>query len=646
MNIRFNFKDNFYNYQQIDKEEIEKLTFLLTNIKGDFLNLGFDENSIKSEGLNIFNQKENSTFKIIDSIKPQGLETDLVEFEGFKVKRNFKSKFSEILVENNDNPSLNTIETSTSDSFYLGPTGGLIYDIENFNGYINIDLDMRKSEDYDKWGRNYRSYKKDQILIIEYTKIKEDKTEYKLYLGIKTVNFDYKILDKWFEKEYPYSKKRNSLSKMYINRYLEINIYDKKRIFFGSGFSENEVLEQINLLEKHQEEIINFDKEIYHDLTKDIEFLKPISQNVSVAYKLSNNAIYNFILHDKETKNKLGSVAGLPWFNQVWTRDELVGIRAFINNSEYNLVKERLYFYINNIDKETGLLNRLNIKGSLSSADGVFWLAKRIGDFIFHLTEKNHLNEIFTREELKDIYNKLYSSFNKIATNYWDLNKELLKVKNGDSWMDTIEVDFPIDIQVQFLEFVNILEILSNILKLEENNKFAEFCFLLKNQIKNKFYSDYNLYQEAEKKQITSNIFLAYYIYPDLFTLDEWEKIIDNALLHLYNSWGSISTLSHKDKNYHENYTGENNESYHCGDSWYWINNITAIVLNDLNEKKYRKYISKIISSSTQDILKFGCIGFSSEISSSIKQKAEGSLIQLWSSSTYLEMIDKIFIKK
>ena len=38
-----------------------------------------------------------------------------------------------------------------------------------------------------------------------------------------------------------------------------------------------------------------------------------------------------------------------------------------------------------------------------------------------------------------------------------------------------------------------------------------------------------------------------------------------------------------------------------------------------------------------------GAIGFGSEVSSSSTQRAEGCFAQAWSSTTYIEMIDKIF---
>jgi len=60
-------------------------------------------------------------------------------------------------------------------------------------------------------------------------------------------------------------------------------------------------------------------------------------------------------------------------------------------------------------------------------------------------------------------------------------------------------------------------------------------------------------------------------------------------------------------------HTGENNESYHNGDSWFWINNLAAICLYRLDRKKYKKYIDKIIEASTKEILWQGAIGHHAE---------------------------------
>jgi len=635
MKITYNLKDQDFSYEQNDLNEILKSNFLLTNSKGDFLNLGVKNNSSKFQGFNYCDQKSLEIFKIFDEINIENLEVEEVIYSGYKIERKYSSKF---IKEDNKN-------LETKDSFYLGPTGGFIYEIENYEGDISIDLDSRLQFDFDKWGRDYKTYKENGLIITEYTKISKNIPEYKLYFIIKSQNFSYDLIENWIEKEYSYSKLRNTEYNLFIYRLLKMNISGSKKIFFGASTSKEDAINQISLLEKHGDELINFDNELFNELTKSKNFKKPISRDLDIAYKLSNNAIYNFFNKSLDKGNlKSGFFAGFPWFSKVWTRDELVGLRSFINNEEYYLVKQRIFYYIDSINEETGLIKRIDEKGSLESCDSVFWLAKRIGDLIFKLEKDNKFKEVLSFNEIRIIYDKLNFAFKKITQNYWDKKNELLSVKDGDSWMDTIPAQFPLDVQVQFLEFISILAQLASILnRYKDANYFLDFENGLREDIRDKYFRNNQLFNEAYSDDLRSNVFLCYYFYPQLFFKKDWENIFDNALKKLKTSWGGISSLSKDDKRFISNYSGEKNESYHNGDSWYWINNLTAIVLNDLNEKKYREEIRNILFSSTKDILKMGTIGYGSEISSSSSQKAEGCLAQLWSSTTYLEMIDNLF---
>ncbi len=635
MKITYKLKNQITSYEEKDSIEVLKSNFLLTNSKGDFLNLGIQKNSSKFQGYYYCNSQTLEMFKLLDEIILKDLEIDEVEYSGFKVVRKFNSKFI-----SQDDKKENTI-----DSFYLGPTGGFIYEIKNYEGDLFIDLDIRKQFDFDKWGRDYKIYKENGIIIVEYTKSNQESEDYKLFLAIKSQNFLYKLIEKWEEKNYEYSKIRNTESKLFIFKLMKIQIQNSKKIYFGASKSKEEALNQISLLEQHELELKSFDKDIFTELTKNKNFKKLISKDLDLAYKLSNNAIYNFFNENLDKRNlHSGSFAGFPWFSKVWSRDELVGLRAFINNDEFHLVKERIFFYINAINNDTGLIKRIEENDSLESADSIFWLTKRIGDLIFKLEKTNKLKDILSIEEIRYIYLRLNFSFTKIIETFWDKENELLTAKNGDSWMDTIDINFPLDIQVQFLEFISILSYLAKILdKTEENKHFEDLEKGLIANIRTKYFKNGNLYNEPFSDDLRSNIFLSYYFYPQLFVKNDWELIFDNALKKLKTSWGGISSLSKDDTRFLENYSGEKNESYHNGDSWFWTNNLAAIALNDLNEKKYREIIRDILYSSTKDILKRGTIGYGSEISSSSNQKAEGCLAQLWSSSTYLEMIDSLF---
>ncbi|HLC65627.1 MAG TPA: amylo-alpha-1,6-glucosidase, partial [Candidatus Nanoarchaeia archaeon] len=86
---------------------------------------------------------------------------------------------------------------------------------------------------------------------------------------------------------------------------------------------------------------------------------------------------------------------------------------------------------------------------------------------------------------------------------------------------------------------------------------------------------------------------------------------------------------------------GENPKSYHNGDSWFWLNNLAALVMYGVDKKKFKQDIDAIIKSSTEDILWNGAIGHHSELSSASTQKAEGCLAMAWSSAMFVELIEE-----
>ena len=676
MRISYSFPSQIYSYSQKDNNELSKLNFLITNSKGDFINLGVEKNSSKFYGLNVCKNETLEIFKFIEEITPVGLEAIEVVNEGYRVIRKFKSGYTEqtetIVVEEEtrkdhlfgERGDLKydeegklieevSIESNNKpyDIFYLGPSGGMVYEIFNFEGSLLIDLDMKLRDDFDTLGREYEIDNENGIIFVEYTKKDQNnEIKYKQYLGVKAVNFSYEILGQWVEKFYSYSKIRNSLYNWYVYRFLKVNVNEKKRIIFGAGFSKEEVIKQIELLDVHQDELMGFQRQFYEELSSEDIFEKPLTQDVSVSYKLSKSAMYHFMnMELNNSEHPAGAFAGYPWFSDVWARDELVSLRSFINMKEEKIVRQRLDHYLNQIDKETGGINILQNRISNKSCDATFWLAKRLEDFFFYLAEKGRLSELYNEDEIKEIYHKLTGAFAKIIKTNWDYDEELLKVKYADSWMDTVEWKFPLEVQVQFMEFVSFLAFLSDLVgERGETDKYLDFEEGMREKIRVTYLKNWRLYNDVGliEEVHNSNVFLAYYIYPDLFKREEWERIVDNALKVMRTSWGGISSVSKKASCFKENYTGETNESYHRGDSWYWINNLCAIVLNDLNEKKYRRDISKILLSSTSDILKKGTIGYGSEVSSASEQRAEGCLAQMWSSATYIEMVDKIFGKR
>ncbi len=143
---------------------------------------------------------------------------------------------------------------------------------------------------------------------------------------------------------------------------------------------------------------------------------------------------------------------------------------------------------------------------------------------------------------------------------------------------------------------------------------------------------------------IRPNIFIAAYVYPELLTKEEWETCFENALESLWLEWGGLATIDKSNPLYTDIYTGEQNiKSYHRGDSWFWVNNLAALVLYKLNNKKFNENIKKIIEASTEDILWKGCIGCHAELSSAKELTSHGCFNQAWSNAMFIEMVDEMF---
>lgn len=615
--------NNQTNQSQTFENNDQNLNFILstnTENNNSWINFGINKNTTKFQGQVLENNKNLTLYKTIDEIKIDQTQNNTnqtveeVEYTGIKIKKQIKIN-----------------ETTHIHSYKYSEFNTLIFTTNNIEKELILELDCRELNDYTDNERIYEIYEK-EIKTNEktnnYTIIKYNKNnKYQLYLAIENKNIEITQLNNWIKKSYDYSKIRNTSDEdLYIFQALKFkptNKENNKEIFISSGFSENEVINNI--------------KKTKTNFSKTQIKIEKISENkkVNLAYNLAQNALTQF-------KIQKGNKAGFLWFNQVWTRDELSSLNYEIENKNYKQVKETINKYIQLIG-ECGLIPIIQEKGALNSPDGLFWLGKRLNDFIKQLEKSEEVENYLSTKELEEILEKLEKAFDCLFTKYRDEKTDLLITKHGDSWMDTIEINFPADIQIQLLSFVEILVKLSELLKdTQKQYNYTLLIDFIKENIKDKYYKNGFLFDNIENTRITCNTFLAYYFYRNLFNKKQWEGIFDKTLPKLETTWGGISSLDNKNENFVDTYSGQNNKSYHNGDSWYWINNLAGIVLTDLNYNKYEQTINRIVESSTKDILELGTIGFSSEISQAKSQVAQGCMAQLWSSAYYVELIKKI----
>ncbi|MCK5085755.1 hypothetical protein KAK05_03525, partial [Candidatus Parcubacteria bacterium] len=236
----------------------------------------------------------------------------------------------------------------------------------------------------------------------------------------------------------------------------------------------------------------------------------------------------------------------------------------------------------------------------------------------------------------------IVKGFERVASNLIQkrTRDELAVSYKNETWMDSLERE-PHCIEVQAGRY-NIYNLLH---KFTGNDQYKIIKEDLKNTIIEKFYQNDMLKDCVNDDMIRPNIFITAYLMPELLDMRSWEKCFDKILPKLYLDWGGLSSVDITSDRFISEDTGENSASYHNGNSWYWINNLTALVLYKNNAHKYSTYINSIMEASTKEILYKGISGHHSEISSANKQTSAGCEAQLWSSALYLEIFDEILTR-
>jgi hypothetical protein len=564
---------------------------------------------------------------------------------------------------------------------------GLIYDIESEekseeNIHIDIELDFRWINDCDDNGREYKIHKVDDSLVIEYNKYIDDSLREKSftkYLILNGVHDAYEIPAKWIKKNYSYDASRNSRSEYYVYHAIRLLNKGKNRLIFTFAEKKSDAIDKLLDIKKNAK-LIDGIHESYEEnhLGRKYNISQVTGKESAFGYVNAVHAIDGLMIRSKDI---YGLWAGLPWFFQYWSRDELISLKALILEEKKDFVKEVLSRHINAIQPNGRLPNIYTSNGpsGLGSADSIGWLFRRIKD-VLALAEDNGFgvgdsikgdSNYFGLYEIKYIRERLQFSIKQLLNNHY--REGLIRNEPLETWMDTsIDNDsregFRIEIQCQFLCMLNLMNMLNHLLAnkfVKKHNKLInvtqpelDYRQLERDTakiVRERFFIDGYLndgWNCSNSYVSRPNVFLAYYMYPELLLHEEWEKVFDNLIPRLWVEWdidgkqaGGFSTIDKENYLYQPNYTGQDNRSYHRGDMWFYINNIAAICLNSLNKEKYFSYVKKILNASTEDMLFRGFIGYSSEVSSSSKLEPAGCFCQAWSIATYIELIHEMFIK-
>ncbi|MBI2657675.1 hypothetical protein HYX08_03195 [Candidatus Woesearchaeota archaeon] len=633
--------------------------FVLANKKGSYCSF-FDFPSSRYQGLFYFDEESMNMYKLIENI-----ELNNNDVSGLKNGFYFAERRKEGIVE-----------------LFLMPKSfnSLIYELSSEED-INLILDCKESFDNREWGRHYEILEEKGCIIIKFTKKtdgREDASdgaeEFSLYLAIKSNSNIFQKNDEWVERHYGLDEHRNSMPfRRHVYNALKLN--GSKFVFSMSKVKNKAIKECIYLFSNigmvKSKEKENFFEMLKKENVKKIINSEKIAKEAKVAYVSALNSLNNLIVDNEN----FGLFAGFPWFFQFWSRDTGISLMA-LSGIDKDFSKKLLFGYLNKIGNDGRLPNLAGKHASISlgNADAHGWLFLRCNEFVREISKNKEIissikksiatiKKINTNpERIKDYIKKCNSIIGKKEDEYHKflyeiesaLEKSVLNLlkfhtKNTfeaneklETWMDT-SVDGDARegarIEVQALR-LNMYKLMFEITR---DEKYRILENLLKNNVKNKLWDGKTLADGLGDFTARPNTFIAAYAYPELLSQKEWEICFENALKSLWLGWGGVSTIDKNHPLFTEENTGENIKSYHRGDSWFWINNLTALVLNRNNKIKFKKQIQKIIDASTEEILWKGCIGCHSELSSAKELRSEGCFSQAWSSAMFIEMVDKIY---
>jgi glycogen debranching enzyme len=443
-------------------------------------------------------------------------------------------------------------------------------------------------------------------------------------LAIKANNLNYSKIGEWILRNYELDKKRGSKPfERYV--YKALDIQNVQKIVFSVSFDKKEAIKEVKQVFKKSKELKKIEeKRLKQLLSASIKINK---LEINFAYLSAKNSLNSLIVlgessearrsmkmnevHRPKNNVPIGIYAGLPWFFQFWSRDELISLGSLDTRAEQSEAKRE--------DEQSSspkkiqkiiLLKHFNNLDKIYNLDSLGWLFYRAGKMI-------------TDREINKLFFKFIDKFEILDANL--------------TWMDTLSRPKGIELYaLKLASYKLAYQHSGNIKFLEKEKKLLKYT-------RDNFWNGKVLADMPNNFIIRPNIFLAAYIYLELLSKKEWIICFENFLSRLWLDWGGIATVDKTSDLFIRQSTGEDPKSYHNGDSWFWINNLAALVLSRLDKKRFKKYIKKILETSTNEILWNGTIGHHAEISSANKFISEGCWAQSWSNALYLELINYLW---
>lgn len=321
-----------------------------------------------------------------------------------------------------------------------------------------------------------------------------------------------------------------------------------------------------------------------------------------------------------------GWYAGFPWFHQFWSRDELITALG-LSPEEQRAVITRYASLV----PENGELPTFAGSGT-TCADGIGWLALLVREHGLGSLDE-HL-----REQLRTLFTAAYQGLNAARKT----PSGLIRSGHNATWMDTIgRTGCRIEIQAMFGLLLETLAELSG------NRRFLQEKADLHATVRHHLWEAPHLVDGLDDafqpdRAVRPNAFLTFLLQPDLLEHDEWHAAFRHALAALETPWGGLRSLDRNDPASQPYSTGENNRSYHLGDSWMFVNNLAAAALLRHGHADFQPKALALLNASREELLTQHFLGYPAEIASAADGASWGCGIQAWSAGTYLFATERI----
>jgi glycogen debranching enzyme len=351
-----------------------------------------------------------------------------------------------------------------------------------------------------------------------------------------------------------------------------------------------------------------------------IKGLKIKNQELAANTFCALHTLDSFLVRGKSA----GIYAGFPWFYQFWNRDEAVCLKALAAFDEKTALKI--------FSRRLGEFETVEFK--TLAADEAGWFFDRAG----YLIRKGLLRG----EEKKRLIEALEKTIERELA---ERTRDGLAFNSPkETWMDSLDrLGARIEIQAMRLMMFCLAKDLSTSPRKKEY--YAALESALRRAARGRFWDGALLADGFDPRSgetdwtVRPNIFLAAYVYPKLLDKEEWVKCFKCVLPKLWLEWGGLSTIDINSPEFHATHTGENPASYHNGDSWFYLNDIAAIVMGRIDARRFDYNIKKIFEAGSYDLLWSGICGFAAELSPASRFDSAGSPAQAWSSAAFLELL-------